>query len=1092
MSWRDEIGTVLEAWIAALGGEQGRERWQRVGTARPTGDPGAYAVDIRGSDLTADQADNLRLAGPEEQGVWGGFPVKEATVDGEFLRVRVAEFAAPAEPYVWRLRQQPTFLVTALRDGLGALADAGLASLLARGEVGGVPAAVTPPPLLPAQQDAYRACLGSGLWLVWGPPGTGKTRLLRAAISDLIAAGKRVLLVSGTNIAVDNALLGVARERRHQPGEIVRVGPPQLPEIADDPLVCLPLMVRARLAEVEEQRRTAAMDLLEMDRRNEGLRDLETRLAGFDAAAYEAAAALLAGPGRTVAETSSALAECELVAESGLRAIENGRSKLDQAASVAAEAAPARELWAQIEDKEAELARVEEAARQAEARALVAENTYVTADEQIAALHQPGGRVRWRDRSALREAQRRLDAARPAYDRMRAAAAGARGIADAFRHDAGVQVAGLTARVAFSRDEIRRRDTAAAQAKAQLDDLEEAQFATRDRLRQLRAAHAAARDAGEMVTTSDRRGWPGLHAQAEALRREAARDKDRRGKLEERHTELQQQYETLARDAQGEIIRAARLVATTLARFRTTKAVLEGPYDVVLIDEVGAATLPEVLLAVAKASQCAVLLGDFMQLGPVLPPALKNSDRSDIRRWLLTDAFRHCGITTPAEALRHRSCLVLDTQHRFGPHVMQLANLLAYDGLLKPGDGVRSHAEDDPEIVLIDTDGLRELALVHRVRRNSGWWAAGVLLARALVELHAESGETTGVVTPYTAQAEATLEALRDMEPGGRPLAEVGTAHRFQGREFPIVVFDTVEPWHDGGLWMGQASRLPGSTSWHQDGVRLFNVATTRVQHRLYVIASRDRIRNARPGTAFGHLGVLLGDRKVRTVPATGLVTPLQVEPANLGPEGRRLAEVLARHVEITDVHDENSFYDQFASLISGARNSIWLWSAWVAARVHKLLPLLDEAVKRGVRVTVFVRDPSDTLQKKEHFVEALAALRAVVPHVVEVNVAHGKAVIIDDHTVMLGSLNVLSQKWSREVMVTMRGRHWARKLLTHLHAEEFSRPPRCGACDGEKVDLRRKANGTWFWHCYSTACPARGKGRYRGWTRDVVLRRSR
>ena len=224
MSWRDEIGTVLQAWVEALGGGQGSERWQRVGTAQPTGEPGAYAVDIRGSDLTADQADNLRLAGPEEQRVWGGFPVMEATVDGELLRVRVAEFAAPAEPYVWRLRQQPTFLVTALRDGLAALADAGLANLLARGEVGGVPAAVTPPPLLLAQQDAYRACLGSALWLVWGPPGTGKTRLLRAAISDLIAAGKRVLLVSGTNIAVDNALLGVVRERRHQPGEIVRVG----------------------------------------------------------------------------------------------------------------------------------------------------------------------------------------------------------------------------------------------------------------------------------------------------------------------------------------------------------------------------------------------------------------------------------------------------------------------------------------------------------------------------------------------------------------------------------------------------------------------------------------------------------------------------------------------------------------------------------------------------------------------------------------------------------------------------------------------------------------------------------------------------
>jgi hypothetical protein len=79
--------------------------------------------------------------------------------------------------------------------------------------------------------------------------------------------------------------------------------------------------------------------------------------------------------------------------------------------------------------------------------------------------------------------------------------------------------------------------------------------------------------------------------------------------------------------------------------------------DAVLIDEVGAATLPEVLLAVAKASKCAVLLGDFMQLGPILPRALEDSDRPDIRRWLVTDPFRHCGITTLAEAVRHPSCL---------------------------------------------------------------------------------------------------------------------------------------------------------------------------------------------------------------------------------------------------------------------------------------------------------------------------------------------------------------------------------------------------------------------------------------------------
>jgi AAA domain/PLD-like domain len=834
------------------------------------------------------------------------------------------------------------------------------------------------------------------------------------------------------------------------------------------------------------------MDLLDMDRRQERHRDLDSRLAGFDVAAYETAAALLTNQG-AVAETSYAAAQCELQAGKGLQTIEEARFEYEAATLSAAEASTDRGVWAEIDSKRAELTKVEEAALQAETRALVAENACMTAQDEVDSLQQRGGRVRWRARGALREAQSQLEAARPERDRLRDAASKARSIAHAFRQSTEAAVADLTELAVLSRDEIQRRDALATQVQERLHDLEETQLETLERLAELRADETAAQAAEKLVTHCTRRGWPEMHTQAQALHAEVAQDNVRRNSMEKRHKDLQLQYERLARDAQGELIRAARLVATTLARFRTTKDILEGPYDVVLIDEVGAVTLPEVLLALAKASRCAVLLGDFMQLGPILPTAVERNDRADIRRWLLSDAFRHCGITTPAEALGHAACLVLDTQHRFGPHVMDFANLLAYDGLLKPGGGVRSHADDDPEIVLIDTDGLRELAQVHRVSRSSGWWPAGLLLSRALVELHLENGESTGVITPYVVQAEATLEALRDVELDGHPLAEVGTAHRFQGREFPIVVFDTVEPQHDGGLWMSQASRLAGSRPWEQTGVRIFNVATTRVQHRLYVIASGERVRNARPGTAFGHFATLLGDRRARRVLATSLVVPPDSEPRNLGPEGRRLAEVLGRNVEITEIHDEHSFYDQFANLISQAQTSIWLWSAWVASRVHALLPLLSAAVDRGVRVTVFVRDPSDTLMRKPHFTEALNELRAVVPDVVEVNVTHEKIVVIDDHTVMLGSLNTLSQQRSREVMVTIRGRHWARKLLTYLHAEEFSRPPRCGACSGHQIDLRRKGNGgPWYWHCYSLACPEHGKGRYKGWTREVVLRRPR
>lgn len=69
-------------------------------------------MDIRGSDLTADQAENLRLAGLEERSIRRGFAVMEASVDGELLRVRVAEFAAPGEPHVWRPGRVRRLMIT--------------------------------------------------------------------------------------------------------------------------------------------------------------------------------------------------------------------------------------------------------------------------------------------------------------------------------------------------------------------------------------------------------------------------------------------------------------------------------------------------------------------------------------------------------------------------------------------------------------------------------------------------------------------------------------------------------------------------------------------------------------------------------------------------------------------------------------------------------------------------------------------------------------------------------------------------------------------------------------------------------------------
>ncbi|MEU3539161.1 phospholipase D-like domain-containing protein [Streptomyces paromomycinus] len=82
-----------------------------------------------------------------------------------------------------------------------------------------------------------------------------------------------------------------------------------------------------------------------------------------------------------------------------------------------------------------------------------------------------------------------------------------------------------------------------------------------------------------------------------------------------------------------------------------------------------------------------------------------------------------------------------------------------------------------------------------------------------------------------------------------------------------------------------------------------------------------------------------------------------------------------------------------------------------------------------------------------------IADLRTIVDVVVPMNVMHQKIAVIDERMVMLGSLNVLSQRWTREVMLTMRGAHFARKLLEHEHAAVFAAPlrPAAGGAAGRR-----------------------------------------
>ena len=83
------------------------------------------------------------------------------------------------------------------------------------------------------QDYALRRIPDSPVTFIWGPPGTGKTRTLSKIAQEAILNGKRVLMLSYSNVSVDGALLRLAKSSDYEAGQIIRYGYPRIKELLE-------------------------------------------------------------------------------------------------------------------------------------------------------------------------------------------------------------------------------------------------------------------------------------------------------------------------------------------------------------------------------------------------------------------------------------------------------------------------------------------------------------------------------------------------------------------------------------------------------------------------------------------------------------------------------------------------------------------------------------------------------------------------------------------------------------------------------------------------------------------------------------------
>jgi predicted DNA helicase len=190
--------------------------------------------------------DNLRLAPGDPIRLWAEHPDEPGAVRGVFERRE--------EQSLWLMLERPvdeldrdyaldpeapelTFdrgdaAIERARDALATSDLARLREVAALARPAKLLAPVTWTPLDEALDDKQRAAVDAGIRsgdiaLIWGPPGTGKTRTLVEVVRQRVARGERVLCTAPSNTAVDNLGIRLAEAgvRAVRLGHPARVSP---------------------------------------------------------------------------------------------------------------------------------------------------------------------------------------------------------------------------------------------------------------------------------------------------------------------------------------------------------------------------------------------------------------------------------------------------------------------------------------------------------------------------------------------------------------------------------------------------------------------------------------------------------------------------------------------------------------------------------------------------------------------------------------------------------------------------------------------------------------------------------------------------
>ena len=138
---------------------------------------------------------------------------------------------------------------------------------------------------------------------------------------------------------------------------------------------------------------------------------------------------------------------------------------------------------------------------------------------------------------------------------------------------------------------------------------------------------------------------------------------------------------------------------------------------------------------------------------------------------------------------------------------------------------------------------------------------------------------------------------------------------------------------------------------------------------------------------------------------------------------------------------NENTFYQSFISDLEKCKSEVIIESPFITTvRMNDFRSVFEKLLENGVKIYIFTRDPREheLPMSYQAEVEIQYFERIGIKTLICLNNHHRKLAILDKKILWEGSLNILSQSKSREIMRRIEGKESALQMFDFLNLRKF------------------------------------------------------